>query len=100
MEENLWPQLFYHARLCGAGSMYGVISFGILTSHREQGVTGKIVVYGYDNDRRPSIYLLPSRQNTDGPERQLQYTVWNIERAIDLMDQGTEKCVLGPFVAL
>jgi hypothetical protein len=37
--------------------------------------------------------MLPSRQNTDGPERQIQYTVWCIERSIELMDQGTEKCV-------
>lgn len=57
-----------------------------------QGVTGKILLYGYDNDHRPSLYMLPSRQNTDGPERQIQYTVWNIERAIDLMEQGTERC--------
>ncbi|KAF9516938.1 hypothetical protein BS47DRAFT_584425 [Hydnum rufescens UP504] len=34
--------------------------------------------------------MLPSRQNTDDPVRQLQYTVWTLERCIDLMGPGVE----------
>ena len=37
--------------------------------------------------------MFPSRQNTDEPTRQIQYTVWMLERAIDLTGPGVE-CVI------
>ncbi|KAG5353521.1 hypothetical protein C0989_005968 [Termitomyces sp. Mn162] len=43
---------------------------------------------------RPGLYLFPSRQNTDGPERQIQFTVWMLERTIDLMGPGVETLAL------
>lgn len=34
--------------------------------------------------------MLPSRQNTDESTRQLQFAVWMLERAIDVMGPGVE----------
>ncbi|TDL19891.1 CRAL/TRIO domain-containing protein [Rickenella mellea] len=55
-----------------------------------EGVTGKEVVYGYDTHGRPCLYMFPSRQNTTEPERQLEFAVWMMERAVDLMGPGVE----------
>lgn len=60
-----------------------------------QNETGKQVIMGYDTDGRPAIYLLPSRQNTDGSttegqRKQLQFSIWIQERAIELMPLGVE----------
>ena len=55
-----------------------------------QAVTGKMVIYGYDIKRKPALYLIPSRQNTQESPRQIQFTVWNLERAIDLAGPGVE----------
>nr|GAT60695.1 predicted protein [Mycena chlorophos] len=57
---------------------------------RFKAVTGKQIIFGYDFTGRPALYLLPSRQNTDGPARQIQYTVWMLERCIDVMPAGVE----------
>ncbi|KAH0585157.1 hypothetical protein H2248_008414 [Termitomyces sp. 'cryptogamus'] len=57
-------------------------------------VTGKQILFGYDLRGRPGLYLFPSRQNTDGPERQIQFTVWMLERTIDLMGPGVETLAL------
>ena len=63
----------------------------VTAAHVEpEAVTGKQILFGYDKGGRPALYLLPSRQNTDVPERQIQYTFWMIERAIDLMEPGVE----------
>ncbi|KAH7104432.1 hypothetical protein BKA62DRAFT_460565 [Auriculariales sp. MPI-PUGE-AT-0066] len=40
-----------------------------------EGETGKQIIFGYDHARRPALYLLPSRQNTDGPPQQIRYSV-------------------------
>jgi phosphatidylinositol/phosphatidylcholine transfer protein len=37
---------------------------------------------------RPALYLIPSRQNTNNQTRQIQFTVWMLERCVDLMDPG------------
>ncbi|KAG6889288.1 hypothetical protein C0992_005704 [Termitomyces sp. T32_za158] len=67
----------------------------VSASHVEpEAVTGKQVLFGYDVSGRPGLYLFPSRQNTDGPERQIQYTVWMLERTIDLMGSGVETLAL------
>jgi hypothetical protein len=57
---------------------------------RLQGLTGKCLVFGYDAQRRPALYLLPSRQNTDESPRQLEFMVFMLERAVDLMAPGVE----------
>jgi len=57
-------------------------------------VTGKEVLFGYDVERRPALYLLPSRQNTSESPRQIQFVVWTIERTIDLMGPGVETLAL------
>ena len=55
-------------------------------------MTGKEVLFGYDKKGRPAFYMIPSRQNTTDPGPQLQFAVWMLERAIDLMGPGVE-CV-------
>ncbi|KAG6842317.1 hypothetical protein C0991_010605 [Blastosporella zonata] len=67
----------------------------VLASHVEpEAVTGKQVVFGYDVRGRPGLYLFPSRQNTDEPKRQIEFTVWMLERTIDLMNPGAETLAL------
>lgn len=53
--------------------------------------TGKQVILGYDVNGRPCLYLLPSKQNTEKSDRQIQHLVFMLERVIDLMvpDQET-----------
>jgi hypothetical protein len=58
-----------------------------------QGLTGKEQVFGYDALGRPALYMLPSRQNTEESHRQVEYTVFLLERCTDLMPPGVE-CVL------
>jgi len=59
-----------------------------------QAVTGKEIVFGYDMAGRPGFYMIPSRQNTDEPTRQIQFAFWMMERCIDLMEPGVEYVVL------
>ncbi|KZT52219.1 CRAL/TRIO domain-containing protein, partial [Calocera cornea HHB12733] len=59
-----------------------------------EGLTGKCLLFGYDVAGRPAVYLIPSRQNTESSERQLEYTYFIIECAIDLMGPGTENVAL------
>ncbi|KAI0798639.1 hypothetical protein BC629DRAFT_1592193 [Irpex lacteus] len=56
-----------------------------------EGLTGKEIAYGYDNDRRPALYLLPSQQNTPESLRQFSFTFWYLERCIELMGPGVDK---------
>ncbi|KAJ5456775.1 hypothetical protein N7530_012049 [Penicillium desertorum] len=56
--------------------------------------TGKQVILGYDNNGRPCLYLLPSNQNTEKSDRQLEHLVFMLERAIDLMGPGQETLAL------
>ncbi|KAG8982503.1 hypothetical protein FRB90_006735 [Tulasnella sp. 427] len=64
-----------------------------------EGLTGKELVFGYDVAGRPAVYMLPSRQNTDGSttegqRKQLQYAIFMLERAFDLMGPGIENLAL------
>ncbi|KAE8349691.1 CRAL-TRIO domain-containing protein [Aspergillus coremiiformis] len=56
--------------------------------------TGKQVILGYDIHARPCLYLLPSKQNTDRGDRQLQHLVFMLERVIDLMGPDQETLAL------
>ncbi|VDC07517.1 unnamed protein product [Peniophora sp. CBMAI 1063] len=55
-----------------------------------ESVTGKEIIYGYDADRRPALYLIPSRQNTEESHRQIEFVVWMLERTLDLAGPGVE----------
>jgi hypothetical protein len=56
--------------------------------------TGKQVLLGYDIHGRPCLYLLPSNQNTEKSDRQVQHLVFMLERAIDLMPADQETLAL------
>jgi CRAL/TRIO, N-terminal domain/CRAL/TRIO domain len=55
-----------------------------------QAVTGKQITFGFDAKGKPAFYMIPSRQNTTDPVRQIQFVVWMLERATDLMGPGVE----------
>lgn len=56
--------------------------------------TGKQVILGYDIHGRPCLYLLPSNQNTEKSDRQIQHLVFMLERVIDLMGPDQETLAL------
>lgn len=56
--------------------------------------TGKQVVMGYDIHSRPCLYLLPSNQNTEKSDRQIEHLVFMLERVIDLMGPDQETLAL------
>lgn len=51
-----------------------------------------MVIWGYDADNRPALYLRPSKQNTEESIRQVHFVVWALERLTELMGPGVE-CV-------
>ncbi|KLO17413.1 CRAL/TRIO domain-containing protein, partial [Schizopora paradoxa] len=65
----------------------GTLSEGLV---EPESVTGKEIIFGFDVQGRPATYMIPSRQNTSEPPRQLQFAVWMLERAVDLMGPGVE----------
>ncbi|KAL4779371.1 CRAL-TRIO domain-containing protein [Aspergillus varians] len=56
--------------------------------------TGKQVLLGFDIHGRPCLYLLPSNQNTEKSDRQVQHLVFMLERAIELMPPDQETLAL------
>lgn len=56
--------------------------------------TGKQVILGYDIHGRPCLYLLPSNQNTEKSDRQIEHLVYMLERVIDLMGPDQETLAL------
>lgn len=73
---------------------YGLYDTVNATHVEPEAVTGKQVLFGYDVTGKPSLYLLPSRQNTTDVVRQVQFTVWMLERTVDLMPPGVETLAL------
>ena len=59
-----------------------------------ENATGKQVITGYDIHARPCHYLIPSRQNTERSDKQIQHLVFMLERVIDLMVPGQETLAL------
>lgn len=59
-----------------------------------EAMTGKETILGYDNRGRPLHYMHPSRNTTKETPRQMQFAVWILERAIDLMPPGVEMLAL------
>ncbi|KDN45653.1 hypothetical protein RSAG8_04737, partial [Rhizoctonia solani AG-8 WAC10335] len=69
---------------------YGLYDL-ITPEHVEpESLTGKEQLVGYDAERRPALYMIPSRQNTEESPRQLHFAVWMLERAVDAMGPGVE----------
>lgn len=67
----------------------------ITASHVEpEALTGKMVLWGYDVDNRPALYLRPSKQNTEESIRQVHFVVWALERLTELMGPGVETLAL------
>lgn len=56
--------------------------------------TGKETILGFDNKGRPLHYMHPSRNTTKETPRQMQFAVWILERAIDVMPPGVEMLAL------
>ncbi|EPQ31650.1 uncharacterized protein PFL1_00983 [Pseudozyma flocculosa PF-1] len=56
--------------------------------------TGKETILGYDKRARPLHYMHPSRNTTEETPRQMQFAVWMLEAAIDLMPPGVEQLAL------
>ncbi|KAM6490526.1 CRAL/TRIO domain containing protein [Amanita muscaria] len=73
---------------------YGLYDLVTAKHVEPEAVTGKEIVYGYDIEGRPALYMFPSRQNTDEPTRQIQFAVWMLERCVDLMRPGVETMTL------
>ncbi|KAF9267820.1 CRAL/TRIO domain-containing protein [Marasmius fiardii PR-910] len=93
---------------------YGLYTHITPTHVEREAVTGKAILFGFDVNGRPAFYMIPSRQNTESVAftfmllldqgfphssfnvalrenpRQLEYTVWLLERCIDLMDTNVE----------
>merc|ERR1711939_105545 len=64
----------------------------------EEAQTGKEVLLGWDIQKRPCLYMYPWRQNTKTSDRQIQFVVWCLERALDLMPPNVENlCLLIDF---
>ncbi|GAA6055475.1 hypothetical protein JCM3770_002846 [Rhodotorula araucariae] len=62
-----------------------------------EGETGKELVFGFDVNCRPVLYMHPYRQNTEVGPRQIAFVVWCLERTIDLApptDPATEMLCL------
>ncbi|KAJ6531871.1 CRAL/TRIO domain-containing protein [Mycena capillaripes] len=69
---------------------YGIYD-AVTAEHVEpEAVTGKQILLGFDVNGRPGLYLIPSRQNTTESTRQVQFTVWMLERCIELMPPSVE----------
>ncbi|KAH9838326.1 CRAL-TRIO domain-containing protein [Rhodofomes roseus] len=73
---------------------YGVYDM-ITADHVEpEALTGKMILFGYDQGGRPALYLRPSKQNTEENPKQLHFVVWALERCEDLMGPGIENLTL------
>ncbi|KAJ6144900.1 hypothetical protein N7470_008795 [Penicillium chermesinum] len=59
-----------------------------------ENATGKQIIAGYDIHGRPCHYLLPSRQNTEKSDRQVEHLVYMLERDIELMGPNQETIAL------
>ncbi|KAF7965251.1 hypothetical protein HWV62_44860, partial [Athelia sp. TMB] len=86
--EKLWLRLEDTLKWRREFGVYDTLSAELV---EPEAVTGKEILFGYDKERRPGFYMIPSRQNTDEATRQVQFAVWMLERAVDLMGPGVEK---------
>lgn len=56
----------------------------------EENATGKQVLFGFDKEGRPCLYLLPNKQNTPNSPKQVQHLVYMLERTLDIAPPGQE----------
>lgn len=73
---------------------YGLYDVITTENVEPEAVTGKMILFGYDADCRPALYLRPSKQNTEESIKQLHLVVWFLERSVDLMGPGVENIAL------
>ncbi|KAL1940230.1 hypothetical protein VTO73DRAFT_9182 [Trametes versicolor] len=73
---------------------YGLYELITASYVEPEALTGKMMIWGYDSDKRPAIYLRPSKQNTEESIRQVHYVVWALERLTELMGPGIETLAL------
>ncbi|KAH6724135.1 putative CRAL-TRIO domain-containing protein C23B6.04c [Leptodontidium sp. MPI-SDFR-AT-0119] len=52
------------------------------------------IIFGFDIEARPCLYLNPGRQNTEPSPRQVQHLVFMVERVVNLMVPGQETLAL------
>lgn len=91
-----WVTVEAEARLLGTlvwRREYGVekLTADYISNENE---TGKQVITGYDINARPCHYLVPSKQNTQRSDKQIQHLVFMLERVIDLMVPGQDTLAL------
>ncbi|KAG2087346.1 CRAL TRIO domain-containing protein [Suillus cothurnatus] len=55
---------------------------------------GKGFIFGYDTHSRPAIYINPSKLSTEESHRTIQFIIWMLEHAFDLMGPGVETLAL------
>lgn len=60
----------------------------------DENTTGKQVLFGYDNEGRPCLYLLPNKQNTKNSPKQVEHLVYMLERTLDIAPPGQETLAL------
>lgn len=56
--------------------------------------TGKHLVFGFDDEKRPCLHLYNGKRNTKASDRQIQFLIFMLERTIDFMPQGQDKLCL------
>ena len=61
---------------------------------KEEAVTGKEFLKGFDKEGRPILYLVPARENSKDYDRMLKFVVFNLEKGIKLMAPGVESLVI------
>lgn len=59
-----------------------------------EAVSGKCYVNGFDRSGRPILYIRPAKENTTTYDRQVQYFVFTVERALRLMTSGVDRFVV------
>jgi len=60
----------------------------------DENATGKQVVFGFDNEGRPCLYLLPNKQNTKNSPKQVEHLVYMLELTLDIAPPGQETLAL------
>ncbi|KAG8772067.1 hypothetical protein FRC16_005745 [Serendipita sp. 398] len=73
---------------------FGFYTFVTAEHVEPEGMTGKEVIFGYDKDNRPALYMFPSLQNTEESIRQIHFATFMIERTLDLAPPGIENIAL------
>lgn len=77
------------------GKQIVYVSFGGVPSDRRR--LGKLTMFqGFDNDGRPLIYMMPSRQNTEASWRQVEHVFFILWLCEMLMPKGVETVVRLP----